>query len=90
MRSGAEGVVVGKLRRLVLGEDPFSVEGIWRTVFNGSAMYDPKGAVVAGLSGVDMACWDFMGKATGQPVCKLLGGCGGSAPCATRSGRTSA
>jgi L-alanine-DL-glutamate epimerase-like enolase superfamily enzyme len=70
----AEGVVVGKLRPLLLGEDPFGVEGIWHKVFDGSAMYDPKGAVVAGLSGVDMACWDIMGKATGQPVCKLLGG----------------
>jgi L-alanine-DL-glutamate epimerase-like enolase superfamily enzyme len=70
----AEGVVLGRLRPLLLGEDPFNVEGIWRRVFDGGAMYDPKGAVVAGLSGVDMACWDVMGKATGLPVCKLLGG----------------
>jgi len=25
-------------------------------------------------SGIDMACWDLMGQATGQPVCTLLGG----------------
>jgi L-alanine-DL-glutamate epimerase-like enolase superfamily enzyme len=25
-------------------------------------------------SGVDMACWDVLGQATGQPVCTLLGG----------------
>lgn len=25
-------------------------------------------------SGLDMACWDLLGKATGQPVCLLLGG----------------
>jgi L-alanine-DL-glutamate epimerase-like enolase superfamily enzyme len=25
-------------------------------------------------SGLDMACWDLLGKATGQPVCVLLGG----------------
>lgn len=25
-------------------------------------------------SGIDMACWDLLGKATGQPVCSLLGG----------------
>jgi cis-L-3-hydroxyproline dehydratase len=25
-------------------------------------------------SGIDMACWDILGKATGQPVCTLLGG----------------
>jgi L-alanine-DL-glutamate epimerase-like enolase superfamily enzyme len=25
-------------------------------------------------SGIDMACWDLLGKVTGQPVCTLLGG----------------
>ena len=25
-------------------------------------------------SGIDMACWDILGNATGQPVCTLLGG----------------
>lgn len=25
-------------------------------------------------SGIDIACWDLMGQATGQPVCTLLGG----------------
>src|SRR5580700_12330895 len=25
-------------------------------------------------SGIDMACWDLLGKVTGQPVCVLLGG----------------
>ena len=25
-------------------------------------------------SGIDMACWDILGQATGQPVCLLLGG----------------
>src|SRR5947199_1001974 len=25
-------------------------------------------------SGIDMACWDILGKATGQPVCVLMGG----------------
>jgi L-alanine-DL-glutamate epimerase-like enolase superfamily enzyme len=70
----AEGVLLGKLRPQVLGEDPFNVEAIWRRAFDGSAMYDPKGAAVAGMSGIDMACWDIMGKAVGEPVCKLIGG----------------
>ena len=70
----AAGVVLGKLRPQVLGEDPFNVEGIWRRAFDGSPMYDPKGAAVAGMSGIDIACWDIMGKALGVPVCKLIGG----------------
>jgi L-alanine-DL-glutamate epimerase-like enolase superfamily enzyme len=30
-------------------------------------------------SGIDVACWDLLGKATGQPVCTLLGGRHGEA-----------
>jgi L-alanine-DL-glutamate epimerase-like enolase superfamily enzyme len=77
----AEAVVLGKLRPQVLGEDPFNVEALWRQAFDGAAMYDPKGAALAGMSGIDVACWDIIGKALGQPVCKLIGGlCRSSIP----------
>jgi len=32
------------------------------------------GAVTHTISGIDVACWDLLGKATGQPVGRLLGG----------------
>src|SRR5438067_2812995 len=32
------------------------------------------GAVTHTISGIDMALWDLMGKSTGQPVARLLGG----------------
>ena len=70
----AEGVVLGKLRPQVLGKDPFDTERIWHQAFEGGAMWDPRGAFVAGLSGIDLACWDLKGKALGMPVYRLLGG----------------
>jgi len=70
----AEAVVLAKLAPLVLGEDPFNVERIWQRAFHAAAMYDPKGSMLAGMSGIDLACWDIIGKALGQPVCKLIGG----------------
>ena len=70
----AEAVVLGKLRPRLLGQDPFNVELIWQQAFEGAAMWDPKGSTVAGMSGVDLACWDIIGKALGQPVCRLIGG----------------
>jgi L-alanine-DL-glutamate epimerase-like enolase superfamily enzyme len=36
--------------------------------------YGRSGPVIHVMSGIDMAIWDIMGKATGKPVHKLLGG----------------
>jgi len=33
------------------------------------------GAVEHAISGIDIALWDILGKVTGQPVSRLLGGC---------------
>jgi len=65
---------VARLRSLAVGTDPFNVEELWNRAFNGAPMYDPKGAAIAAISGIDIACWDIMGKALGVPVHRLLGG----------------
>jgi galactonate dehydratase len=57
----------------VLGADPFDVEALvqrmWRTDYERAG-----GTVMSGISAVEIACWDIMGKATGQPVYRLMGG----------------
>jgi len=70
--SGA-GVFEG-LRSLVLGEDPFEVERLWDKIYRGTIYYGRRGAAMQVLSGFDIACHDLMGKATGRPLHKLLGG----------------
>jgi L-rhamnonate dehydratase len=70
--SGA-GVFEG-LRSLVLGEDPFEVERLWDKIYRGTIYYGRRGAAIQVLSGFDIACHDLMGKATGRPLHKLLGG----------------
>src|SRR5947208_11895531 len=56
----------------VLGADPFDVERVVghmiRDQFQGGA------TVLTAISGVEIACWDLIGKACCQPVYKLLGG----------------
>ena len=66
----AEGVRAG-LRELgphLLGEDPRQLTKLNRTM--DAAL---KGHPYV-KSGIDIACWDLLGQATGLPVCELLGG----------------
>jgi L-alanine-DL-glutamate epimerase-like enolase superfamily enzyme len=52
----------------LLGEDPLQIQKLNRRM--DAAL---KGHPYV-KSGLDMACWDLLGQATGQPVCTLLGG----------------
>ncbi len=60
------------LEKMILGQDPFNTEYIWETLFGRVRQMGPTG--IAAISGVDIACWDIVGKATNLPVYKLLGG----------------
>lgn len=62
------------LRSVVRGRDPFDVEVLWNEMFDRSYFYGRKGAAITAMSGIDMALWDIMGKATDKPVHKLIGG----------------
>lgn len=56
----------------VLGQDPFDIEtvigGMIRDQYQGGA------TIMTAISGVEIALWDIIGKACGQPVYRLLGG----------------
>jgi L-alanine-DL-glutamate epimerase-like enolase superfamily enzyme len=62
------------LRSLVVGEDPFEIERLWDKIYRGTIYYGRRGVAMQVLSGFDIACHDLMGKATGRPLHKLLGG----------------
>ena len=62
------------LRELVVGEDPFDVEKIWNKMYTYAYYHGRAAAVIHAMSGIDNALWDIMGKATGLPCYKLLGG----------------
>ncbi|NQW16711.1 MAG: mandelate racemase/muconate lactonizing enzyme family protein [Chloroflexi bacterium] len=61
------------LRNLAIGEDPFETEKLWDKMYRGSIYYGRRGVAIQVMSGIDIACWDIKGKATGLPVYKLLG-----------------
>jgi L-alanine-DL-glutamate epimerase-like enolase superfamily enzyme len=62
------------LKEVVVGMDPFDYEQIWREMWDKTYYYGRSGPVMHVMSGIDMAIWDIMGKASGKPVHKLLGG----------------
>ncbi|MGF1561049.1 MAG: L-rhamnonate dehydratase [Geminicoccaceae bacterium] len=62
------------LAPLAIGEDPFDYEYIWQRMYRSTHAWGRKGITMVAISAIDIAIWDIMGKATGRPVFKLLGG----------------
>jgi galactonate dehydratase len=60
--------------RCVAGADPFKIERLWRIVYSSGYSQRPDVSVMGILSGLEMACWDIVGKELGRPVYELLGG----------------
>ena len=60
--------------RHVVGADPFRIEALWRDVYGRGYTGRPDISLVGVLSGIEIACWDVVGKAVGRPVYDLLGG----------------
>jgi galactonate dehydratase len=60
--------------RYVIGTDPFKIERLWRVVYSSGYTQRPDVALMGILSGIEMACWDIVGKALNKPVYELLGG----------------
>ncbi|MDY6947602.1 MAG: mandelate racemase/muconate lactonizing enzyme family protein [Pseudomonadota bacterium] len=61
--------------QFVVGRSPFDIERIWQNAY--SKLHDFRHPSLYGtpaLSAIEMACWDLIGKATGQPIYNLLGG----------------
>ena len=71
----AAGVIHEILAPLLLGQDPCNRAGLWQRMY--AALYNDHTCAGYGcnaVSAVDIALWDITGKATGLPVCDLLGG----------------
>lgn len=75
------------LRDHVIGVDPFAVETIWTAMSRDAVLLGRSGAAVRAMSAIDVALWDVMGKVTGLPLHRLLGGPKGArVPCYASGG----
>lgn len=69
-----EALVLGELRRTILGEDPFRVEKLWQMMATRAQQRGRRGMLMMAISGIDIALWDIVGQATRTPLYRLLGG----------------
>ena len=60
--------------RHVKNKDPFKIEKLWRTIYSSGYTQRPDISLMGILSGIEMACWDIIGKELGKPIYELLGG----------------
>jgi len=61
----------------LLGQSAFDIRRLWQQM-RASLTGRAGGMLVEAIAGVDIALWDVVGKALGQPVHRLLGGMGRS------------
>ena len=60
--------------RHLIDKSPFQIERFWRRVYGSGYNLRPDVSLMGVVSGIEMACWDIIGKALDQPVYQLLGG----------------
>jgi galactonate dehydratase len=60
------------LEERLIGEDPRDIERLFGNLIRDQ--YQGGSTVMTAISGAEIACWDILGKANGQPVFHLLGG----------------
>lgn len=63
------------LTPILIGEDPRRIERLWQKMLLAMMGHGMTGIVGAGaMTGIEIACWDILGKSLNAPVCDLLGG----------------
>ena len=69
---GQKNLIDESLKKLVIKKDPFMTEAIFNEIFTSSNRISF--GIPQATSAIMVACWDIIGKATKQPIYKLLGG----------------
>ncbi len=62
------------VEHFVAGRSPFEIENIWRLLYSRAFTQRPDVSMGGVISGIEIACWDIIGKALDQPIYNLMGG----------------
>ncbi|MHA7874315.1 mandelate racemase/muconate lactonizing enzyme family protein [Roseivivax sp.] len=69
-----EAVIRDVFTRHMEGESPENVEMMFRRAYSSGFTQRPDPTVMGAFSGLEIACWDILGKARDRPVWALMGG----------------
>ena len=67
-------VIRDVFERHMMGESPENIELMFRRAYSSGFTQRPDLTVMGAFSGLEIACWDILGKARDRPVWALLGG----------------
>ena len=68
-------IVIDMLAPVLMGQDARNVEALWDRMYSTQRLRGySTGFYTEAIAGADLALWDILGKYTGQPVYRLLGG----------------
>ncbi|MGR3366884.1 MAG: mandelate racemase/muconate lactonizing enzyme family protein [Sagittula sp.] len=67
-------VIEDVFKRYVEGESAENIERMFRRAYSSGFTQRPDLTVMGAFSGLEIACWDILGKARGRPVWALMGG----------------
>ena len=67
-------VIEDVFARHMQGENPENIELMFRRAYSSGFTQRPDLTVIGAFSGLEIACWDILGKARNRPVWALLGG----------------
>ncbi|MFC1966739.1 mandelate racemase/muconate lactonizing enzyme family protein [Chloroflexota bacterium] len=62
------------LSPILVGEDPMEIQKLWDQMYRAVYYAGRMGITISAISGVEIALWDIVGKASNTPLYQLLGG----------------
>lgn len=67
-------VIEDVFARHMEGESPEDIEKMFRRAYSSGFTQRPDPTIIGAFSGLEIACWDILGKDRGRPVWALIGG----------------
>lgn len=73
-RRAIQGILEDMVVPKLIGRDASDITSLMHSLQKDLHLFGRYGMIIHALSGVDIALWDIAGKASGLPLCNLLGG----------------